>query len=220
MALTLWSNFYDHILPDVNGVTSAIVDFHLRQVAIDFCEQTGIHAAEVTPINVVAGTATYTLTSPVPETEPYRVKAAWYNSRPLDIAPIDVLNGMNTYWPDQTGSESWCYTQKQPDEIMLFPEPDTSLANGLRVELILRPTQASTGLTDWVATRYMRVISAGVKARLMFMPGRPWSHPEMAPSLFAEYTAGRALAELDSNRSLTRGVLSVAMRPAARGGKY
>lgn len=209
MALTTWSSFYDHILPEVNGVLPAVVDFELRQVAIDFCEQTGVHTAEVAPIDVVGGTAAYTLTSLVAGTEPYRIKAAWYNNRPLDLAPIEALNDYSQYWPSQTDVEARCYTQKQPDQIILFPQPNTSLSGGLRVELILRPTQASTGLTDWIANRYMRVICAGVKARLMSMSDRPWSRPDFAAAFAVEYVSGRGLAEIDANRSFIRSALSV-----------
>lgn len=212
MALTVWADFYDHILPEVSGVTPGIVDLELRQVCIDFCEQTGIHTAEVTPINIVADTASYALTSLEEETEPYRIKAAWFNSRPLDYAPIDALNSYSQYWPDLTSTESSAYTQKKPDTIIVFPTPDTALTAGLRVELILRPTQDSTGLVDWVATRYRRALAAGVKARLMAMPDRPWSRPEHAANYGAEYVSARGLAEVDVNRSLVRSALSVRPR--------
>lgn len=215
MALITWDAFYDHILPELNGVTPGMVDLELRQVCIDFCEQTGIYTAEVTPINVVAGTASYALTTTEEEAEAYRIKAAWFDSRPLDYAPIDALNSYNQYWPSLTSTESYAYTQKQPDTVILFPKPDTALTGGLRVELILRPAQDSTGLIDWVATRYMRALAAGVKARLMAQPDRPWSRPDYAANYGAEYVSARSLAEVDVNRSFVRSALSVRPRPFA-----
>lgn len=216
--MTVWASFYDHILPELNGITPAVVDFTLRDVCRDFCEETGVHATEVTAINVVAGTSAYTLTSPVSGTEPHRIKAAWFNGHPLHMAPEDALNASSDYWPDSTSTEPWAYTQKQPDQIILYPEPDTAVTDGLRVQIILKPTTDSTGLTDWIALRYMRQLAHGVKARLMAQPGRPWTNPDFAAYHNALYESAKTLATIDANRSFTRGALTVAMRPAYRGG--
>lgn len=210
-----WATFYDYILPEVSGVTPAQVDFVLRQVCIEFCERTGIHSVEVTPINVVADTATYGLTSPVDETEPHRIKAAWFNNRPLDMAPLDALNSANPHWAEESSKEAWAYTQRQPNEIILYPTPDEALTGGLRVEVLLRPIAAATGLTGWIANRYVMQLAAGVKGRLMAQPDKPWSRPEHAAVYLAEYRSALTRAAIDANRSLTRAALSVRQRPAA-----
>lgn len=220
MALTAWSSFYDHILPEVTGVAPALADFHLRQQCVEFCENSRIHTAEITPIDILANTATYTLTSPVSGAEPFEVNAAWYNGRPLDYAPIDALNQASNYWRSRTGTEALGFTQKQPDQIILYPQPDTALVGGLRVDLVLRPTSVATGLTDWIANRYMKYLAAGVKARLMSMPDKPWTRPDFAQQYLALYQAGETRATIDANRSFTRGALSAQMRPAVSGRKW
>ena len=212
---TSWASFYDHILPEVNGVAPAQVDFMLRQVAIEFCERTCLHVATLDAIDVVADTATYDLTSNVDETEVYMVKAAWFDGRPLDIAPQDVLASANPRWTTDESTESWAYTQKNPDEIILYPIPTEAVTDGLVVEAILRPTAEATGLTGWVANRYTRQLAAGVKARLMAQPNRPWTNVEYAAIYNNEYQAALTRGTADANRSLTRAALSVRPRPAA-----
>lgn len=220
--MTAWADFYDHILPDVNGVSTGVVDHILRQVAIDFCEKTCILTEEADLIDVVADTATYTLVplseaggTPPGLVEPYKIKAAWYDGVPLAIAPIDVLNSANGYWGSDTATVATAYTQKQPDEIILYPNPSVSLDEGLRVELIVRPLQDAAELEDWVANRYMECLAYGVKGRLMAQPNRPWTNPEYASYYLGLYTSARAKATIEANTSLTRGVLSVRQRPAA-----
>ena len=212
--MTLWSGFYDHILPEVNGVATGVVDHVLRQVCIDFCEKTRIHLSLVDPIDVVAGTAEYTLTSLVSGTEPYMVNAAWHDELPLRMAPLDSLNSFAEYWPDTDGTP-YAYTQKQSDKIILYPNPTTALTDGLRVELVLRPTSSSTGLTDWIATRYMECLAYGVKGRLMAQPNRPWTNPEYAQYFLSLYERARAKAAIEANKSLMRAALSARQRPAA-----
>lgn len=212
--MTVWASFYDHILPELNGITPGVVDHMLRQVCIDFCEQTCIHTEEVDPINVVAGTATYTLTSLTADTEPFKIKAAWHDDHPLDIAPVDILNTAYEYW-GSTDGEPRVYTQKQPDEIILYPNPETAVTGGLRVELILRPTQTAAGLTTWIAERYMQCLAYGVKGRFMMQPNRPWTNPEHGMYYLRMYNASRSSAAIEANNSLTRASLSARPRPAA-----
>lgn len=214
--MTAWASFYDHVLPEVNGVTPALVDFTLRQICIDFCRETGVHTAEVTPINVVANTAEYTLTSPVSETEPYQVKGAWFDGTPLDFAPIDALNAAPDYWPDVASTTPSAFTQKEPSKLILYPKPDTALTAGLRVELILQPTLISTGLTTWIAERYIRDLACGVKGRLMAQPDKPWTRPEQSSYYTTLYEAAKTRATIDVNRSFMRSALSVRPRPAVR----
>jgi hypothetical protein len=220
--MTAWANFYDYILPEVNSATPGVVDRLLREIAIDFCERSCILTEEADLIDVVANTATYTLVplseaggSPPGLVEPYKVKAAWFDNTPLNIATVDALNSFSSYWGADTAVEATAYSQKVPSEIILYPKPTQSLTNGLRVELIVRPTMGSTGLADWVAERYMECLAYGVKGRLMAQPNRPWTNPEYSSYYTGLYNAARSKAAIEANNSLMRSALSVRQRPAA-----
>lgn len=212
-SIIAWSDFYDYVVPELPGIQLPLVDHWLRQISIEFCQETCVHTARVTPIDILADTSTYDLTSPVDETEPYLVKAAWYDDIPLDIAPVDVLNRYYSYWPDVTDTQPSCYTHTRPDQITLYPTPDTALSGGLKVELVLRPTLVSTGLADWVFTRHVRDIAVGVKGRLMEMPGKPWTNLQLAAAYLGDYRKAKTAATSAVNRSFARSVLSVQPRP-------
>lgn len=214
--MTTWDGFYNHILADVNGVTPALVDHVLRQVAIEFCEKTCLHTEDASLISVVGGTSEYDLFAVTADTEPYKVKAAWFDGAPLDIAPIDALNAVYPYWGDDTSQDPYAYTQKQPDKIILYPQPTENLTSGLRVELILRPTQSAPGLVDWIAERYTYELACGAKGRLMAQPQRPWSSPEHASYFLSVYNNAVARGRIEANNSLTRAALSVRPRPFVR----
>lgn len=215
MAIVAWSTMYDYILPDVMGVTSAVVDAELRKVCIDFFEQAHVMSEEVTPIDVVAATAEYTLTPVTTETAVVVVKAAWYDDAPLDLAPLDILSSKNPQWQDDTSSSPTAYTQRRPDKIILYPSPTESLADGLRVEIVLKPTLSSTGIEQWVRDRYVAALADGAKGRLMAQPGKPWTNLELSSYHTNLYEAAKTRATIDVNRSFTRAALSVRMRPAA-----
>lgn len=213
--MATWASYYNYILPDLMGVPTAVVDFELRRVCRDLCEQALVHSEEVTPINVVANTATYTLAPVTAETEPVIVKSAWYNDAVLDKAPMDILGDAMSQWQDVSSTSPYAYTQRRPDQITLFPVPSEALTAGLRVEINLRPSLAATGLTDWIATNYIYAIADGVKGKLMAQPGKPWTNPELSAYHTGLYEAAKTRATVDANRSFTRAVLSARPRPAA-----
>lgn len=213
--MTAWSTFYDFVMPDVPGISTSFVDFMLRQVAIDFCRKSCLHSVELDAIDVVADQQEYDLTSPIDETEVALVKAAWFNNTPMMFATLDVLNPSNPYWPSLSATDARAFTQRQPDKMLVYPIPDTDLAGGLRVEVVLVPTQSAAGLTDWIANKYRYELACGVKARLMLQPSKPWTNLEAGQYELAQYQAALTRATIDTNRSLTRAAVSAAMRPAA-----
>lgn len=215
MALTSWSGFYDYIMPHLQGVQNNLVDLALRNVCIDFCQQTGIHLDWQAAQDIVGNTANYNLSTAVTGCEVYQVKTAWADGKPLAFAPLDALNSRNTYWRDETAPAAEGFTQEVPNVIVLWPTPTTDVTNGLIVLNSLCPTRASTGLTDWIASRYMDALANGAVGQLMAMPAKPWTDPATANFYTTLYEAAKTRATIDVNRSLTRGALSATLRPAA-----
>lgn len=212
----LWTAFYDYILPDLNGVSQALVSHTLRNVVIEFCNETLIYVYDLPEIDVVAGTAEYAITSDVSGTEVVMAKAAWVNDVPLAFAPLEALNSKYGGWTGDTSQQPLSFTQKTSTAIILYPEPDTAYTDGLKVQVALRPTLAATGLVDWLATKYIQQLSAGCKGKLMAQPGRPWTNMELAQYNLSIFASAINDAKIETSRSLTRAVLSVRMRPAVR----
>jgi len=52
--------------------------------------------------------------------------------------------------------------------------------SGLKLRLIVRPSDTATGLPDDLALRFRDEIHVGAKSRLMLYPGKPWTNPDMA----------------------------------------
>jgi hypothetical protein len=211
-----WDAFYDYILPEINGLSQDVADAYLRRAAIDFFEETLTHVITLPAINVVAGTSEYTLVSTVTETEPVQVKAAWCGNLALRFATLEVLNESGTYWRSHTSSAAYGFTQFRPDQITLYPKPDTNIADALVVQLALAPTLTATWLDDWVAGTYREEIVNGAKAMLMAMPNRPWTDSDRSNYYKSIFEYGKTVAKADSNRSFTRAALTVAPRPAVR----
>lgn len=206
----LWSAFYDYILPDLPGVPAALVDLHLRRTAIDFLGESGVYTTKITPIDIVAGTADYTLASPVAETEPAFAWALWADTTKLTPTSLAVLDGSGS-WESRTGVVS-SFAQTTPTLVTLYPKPDTASVGGLTGRIAIRPTFTSTGVTDWVGQLYIDALALGTKARLMAMANKPWTNPTMAAANTTLYIAERSKAIIDARRTFAYAAMQVQLR--------
>lgn len=207
----LWSAFYDYLLPNVPGASAALAELHLRRTAIDFCAVSGVYHAEITPVDIVAGTADYTLVSPDAQAEPAFAWTLWYDTQPLDPATLRSLDASAYKWSAQNGDPRK-FVQKTPTVVTLYPNPGTAKVGGLTGRIALKPTFTATGIADWVGQRYLDTLVAGATARLLALPQKPWTDPNMALANMRIYNAGRSDAFIDAQRSLGNAPVQVMMR--------
>lgn len=208
--MATWAALARDILIDTPGCPQTLAEQVIREAATEFCDLTQVYISDLSAIDVVAGTATYTLTVDS-DTEVSVIRAAWYDGLPLAYAPLDALNPKIEDWRDTEGAPLG-FTHYEPKVIKLFPKPDTSLAGGLKVQVALRPTAASVALTDWIVDRYGREILAGARARLFTIPNKAWSNPAFVAPNRSQFMFGVGTARAAVNRSHTRGTLMVQMR--------
>lgn len=211
----LWSAWYDSILTELPGAQAPVVEYALRQAAIDFCDETAIYTATLGAVDVVVGQSAYPLQSPDPEAEAFLVKSVWVNDgEALSFATQDALASWSTRWEALSGDPPKAFTQERYDQVHLVPIPEVGYVGGLVVRAALRPTLTSTGLTDHIATQYFDVLACGAKARLMGMSAKPWTNPDGEAKNRALFEAGKTRAVVDANRSLTRAALVAYARKA------
>jgi hypothetical protein len=67
------SAFYDAILPELRGCSTALLDFHLRQVARDFCDRTGCWVDTFPTIQMAANTVSYFVLTQEPKSQLVRL---------------------------------------------------------------------------------------------------------------------------------------------------
>jgi len=199
-----WDEFYDGVRPQIPGAEPEILDEKIRSATIEFCDDTHIYQEFVTPVNIVANTATYSVTPATSGTDVVGVRKAWANGLPLDPVTEDVLEGLYTYWPDVTADAPNRFLQANPSSITLFPNPTTSVTSGLKMKIAIKPAVDATSVTDWIFENFYYAIVCGAKAMLMEMGGKPWTAPDYAKQYRAQFEAEKANAKILVSRSFTR----------------
>lgn len=197
-----FSAWYDAVLAQVAGCPSALADWAILDAAIDFCERSHAHIADLTAINSVAATADYTLTAPT-LTEIIKVLAVEYDGEEIrPIGPRDIARRYGTDWQDLSSTPERYMTQ-YGTSLKLIPMPAAAVTGGIVVTVVLKPTGAATTINDTIATPYKRAIAMGARARLWLMPKKPWTNFDRGKKEEDDFIIACAVAHSQSMKGRT-----------------
>ena len=148
---------YPQIAPELPQCPTPILYQALQQAARDFCFDTSVWRADLTPIPTVADQATYTLTSDEAEAVIHQVLKC-----------------------DVDTSEDWAFTvDRRAGTITLDPIPsETGL--DIQLEVVYQPLPTVTALPDFLMERYERALVYRVISRLKVRRRSPWADPDGA----------------------------------------
>lgn len=174
------ADFYDLLLPELPGCSTALVDRHLVDMAREFCSTTGLWHQTLTAIDLVAEQATYTVATPA-------------SSELVRITELTVAGELLWRLSDrgvdrQPEGEDAKYRTNEPPfslstdlaQITLMEVPTAAVVGGLEIKAALKPTAAADTLPDFLKSQHSEAIRYGVLARLMVMGKKPWSDRELA----------------------------------------
>jgi hypothetical protein len=202
--------FHDQLLTELPGCSTAMANRHLVDVAREFCAGTSVWRAAFTPIDLVAGQAAYTLATGQAQSEVVRLTS--------------LALGADLLWLDRDPDENSTATEPQyePQDspftldaglttITLTADevPTASLAAGLVIQGVLKPTMAATELPDFLLTQYSEAMRFGVLSRLMLMAKKPWQDRALGAAYAGEYQRAKNFAAYQSQVGNTRKILRV-----------
>jgi hypothetical protein len=172
------SDYYDLLMPELPGITTALLDQHLREVARDFCGKTSAWREDLTAIDLVADQAAYSVAVP---TDSALVRV-------VSLTAADEL-----LWLDREAKEDDEQPTYRPEEppfslsddlgtltLSTDDVPTESLAAGLVIKAALKPSTTAATLPDFLRTQYSEAMRFGVLSRLMGMGKKPWSDRPLA----------------------------------------
>lgn len=167
-------DFYPYVMPSVQGCPSALVSNAIKHAINEFCEKTSIWRVALDPINVVAGTATYAITSPTDTVLVAPVYVA-ISDNTLAGTNIDDLDSMCSGWRNSQSNQPLWFYMDNDSSIVLVPEPTENITDGLYIEAALKMDLASDECPDWLLQNWVEPIAHGALMRLHAMPGHVWS---------------------------------------------
>jgi hypothetical protein len=193
MATSLTS-FLPYVLPHVVGCTNMLAEQAVLSSCIEFCGQS-LLIQELAVQTVTAGVQDYTIDIPA-----YSVIArvlgvihedTWLTPNSIENVRSGVAMRGDVGSSYATDATPIVYFQKTPtsDDISLYPIPVTTIVNGLAIRTAFTPSRSATTVDDTLYNNWLEPIAAGAIARLMLLPGQPFSAPALAGSYRVQFDA-------------------------------
>ncbi|MCK5600834.1 hypothetical protein KAR91_03135 [Candidatus Pacearchaeota archaeon] len=201
------------MLPHVPGADTAMVDFKLREAAIEYFERSQAWRYIQVQVPVVALTKTYAYIPPSPtETEVHVITYAEFND--LEIG-TEVSEFSSRYYDWRNNIDQPRYVIGGLGDCTLVPIP---IANGtLDLIVAIKPTIASTGIfNDKIFNENRLGIMHGAIWKLMLIPKVSYSNPEMALYHSGEFDAEITAAGIRVDLEFTNAPLQTGLRTFRR----
>lgn len=165
----LLEDFMPLIRPHALNCSPPVIEGAVVEVAIDFCEATKVWRHKANFVSDMIEPGLVMLAAPA-GAKLYEVERVWFEGRKLDKATIADLP------PEIYDGSPQQYTQIQREQITVWP---CSLGTTFAVSMIIKPSRAAQELPDFLLEDYGDAIADGVIAKLLLMPERPWSQPQL-----------------------------------------
>lgn len=174
------SSLCSRVTPELTGCPDVVAIEYLRDAVIEFCDRSWYWAEELSPINTVANTATYTLSAPSGESIISSIISVSHKDTVLKRRTETEMDRLISGWKDEGGLQANSYTSTVVNVIRLYPYPTDSVTGAIKARVALKPSRTATTIPQSIYDNYLEAIAAGAKSRLMAMTNQPWSNPAMS----------------------------------------
>lgn len=211
-----YEQFLDGVMPYVPGCPVPMAINAIRESVIELCEKTLLLQRDHDPVDVIANTVDYDF-----DTQSgyrvFKIMRAWYKDVELiPTAPDDITDPAlyNQNIPGITLSKDVprIITQKDDVTFSVLPVPKDTLRSAITMRVALKPTRTSTSIEDFIFEDYAETIYAGARFRLMIVPAKPYTNPDLALANQNIYVGGLNNARQRANRGFVRSNTSVQLR--------
>lgn len=173
--VTSYQSMLPVFLMDLPGLNDVLAKQALALAGRKFCMDTELYTKELEPIDIVAETREYSLSSLLP-------------SNTAIIRLAEVRYGETATDDTTTAYNVDNYSLEDETIFKFVTAPSEDITDGLVCNVILRPIVSSTSLESWFFDRYFEAIAAYAKYYLLSMDKKkPWSDSGRATSFKNKY---------------------------------
>lgn len=180
-----WESFFHHVQPHLPGCPEVVIENHLRDAAIDFCERSEVWTYRSAGQATSAGASDYFVDIPSGSLLENVVSLFVENSL---LKRVSVLHKPQNQSAPQGMPEM--YSMLEDQQVRFFPTPDREYA--IQTTVVLKPKLSASGVENFIFETHGRTIACGAIASLAIIPGKEWTNPELA-----SYYRGKFLMGVD-----------------------
>lgn len=185
-----------YLLPEVPGCPDTIAKQAIMRTCNDFCWDTSIWSEIQEPFSVQDNVNEYDLDSPN-GAQIVTVKSVWMVNRELVPVTMERLQELIPNWQESKGSDPAYYNCPNDNSVLrIYPIPYGANGAKITIRAVYTPNQFGDYIPEFLVSTYLDEILAGSKARLMMMPGKSWSNPQLGAVNQAVYAEGLVKAKV------------------------
>lgn len=194
MATNLTS-FKMHVAADVLPCPDPIIEREILNTIIEFCRLSHVIVKEfevdisdetpATPCDKVD----IDLSSYITDVRPVSIIAFNLDGVPKYPQKREFVNDIASDIWENISDDSYIYFYFYDNTTLRVYDRDTS-DESLYVAMAVKPVRTITTIDDFIYEDYLDTIVAGVKWRIMSMPGKEWSNPRAAQRNYIEWRRG------------------------------
>ncbi len=206
------SDLYSRILPHVPNCPTPLVDQAVMDTAIDFASETQIDFNIEAPIALANGQDSYSIT----EATGMKVDQVRHVYGPLwelePVTPSQLQDRLQDWQTNQASDPRFYRTWPDANTIVVYPTPQNVTTQTLRVIAAWKPARTATAFPDKLGEDHFDALVAGALSRLMLVPERKWTNPQMAGVHAGAYNTARVNARIEAIHAKTVGTIRVRPR--------
>jgi len=201
------SSLYSSVRVFANQCPDATIDKFLIEAVREFCRKSYFYQEELS-INVVASTATYTVT-PSSSQELITVTSVRVDDVPYAPVRTQEVNDVVGDWQYQS------YRFEPNSSVTVYPTPTENVTNGLVVQAVIMPPENTTTVPDVIYRHHKETIVAGALYYILSMQNEAWSNTPLAATKRAEFISGMNTAKRQRSTGFVDKNLSMRARSFA-----
>lgn len=199
------ASFHPYIAPEVIGCPIPLINQALVLVASEFCRTTLAWTEMSDPIPLVDEQQDYVPVAPT-DAQLTTVRDVWCGERKLQPVPLARAYGCGS------AREPTHYNMVGRVVVTVYPMPSGTTGAALVMRACFVPTLTAATLPDFFGDAYLDGLTSGAKARLMLMPGKAWSNPDLGTYYRKVFEDAMVEASAQEAHDHVPGVLTVAPR--------
>lgn len=188
-----WSDLYSYVLPHVPGCPEPMVEDAMRMAAIKFCRDSHLWREQIMDLYLAQGVKRYALDLPE-ESEVAALISAWQRK------------------PDSNHCEA-VYPDINVFRMVRFETVPDPKKGPIELHVVLQPTRDAEGMPDAIGLDYDQALIHGTLERLVTIPGRDWSNPNMTSYHRSKYLESLTDARVAKANGNTETPLRVTPQP-------
>lgn len=203
--------FHPYVMPYAEGASEPLIEQYLVDRAIDFCSETLIVQRNLDPLTMIPGIVEYELDLPQQQ-QIHMLMRCFHGQGEIEIVHPEMIAAHSAHYgnwfyagakiPEGTPSAIF---QKDEKTLLVNRAPHDLEPIILTLSAALKPARAASQLDDILFNDYAEVLALGVASKLLLLPGKAFSNPQMAVVYGQEYERAKAKAHLRAATSFGRG---------------